>query len=136
MLASEVAQKAADLVREDVEQRRPWPHRMAAFFRPGRGLSVVAEESSEGSKSDRNAKRGIIRKLRPDMIRRMDDAPKLVNPSGWVTEGKAPSLRKAPAMRSSRADEGNVDPNDPHESPSLTESLKSSPGVATPSSGG
>lgn len=31
------------------------------------------------------------------MIRRMDDAPKPVNPSGWVSEGKAPSLRNVQA---------------------------------------
>jgi hypothetical protein len=29
------------------------------------------------------------RRLRPDMIRRVDDAPKLVNPSGWISEGQA-----------------------------------------------
>lgn len=97
---------------------------MVAFLRPGKGPSVVAEDNSEGSKSDRQSKSGIIRKLRPEMIRRMDDAPKLVNPSGWVTEGKAPSLRMAPTMRSrlSRAEEHNVDPvapNNPNGSPSL-----------------
>jgi len=37
-----------------------------------------AEEHSEKEKK---------KKLRTDMIRRMDDAPKLVNPSGWISEG-------------------------------------------------
>ncbi|KAK7472408.1 hypothetical protein VKT23_000522 [Stygiomarasmius scandens] len=37
-----------------------------------------AEERSEKEKK---------KKLRTDMIRRMDDAPKLVNPSGWISEG-------------------------------------------------
>jgi len=35
----------------------------------------------------------MIHKLRTDMIRRVDDAPKLVNPSGWVT-GKASVLTR------------------------------------------
>ncbi|KAI0079232.1 hypothetical protein K474DRAFT_1659278 [Panus rudis PR-1116 ss-1] len=30
-------------------------------------------------------------RVRPDMIRRMDDAPKLVNPSGWISEGHQPT---------------------------------------------
>ena len=28
-----------------------------------------------------------VPRVRPEMIRRMDDAPKLVNPSGWISEG-------------------------------------------------
>ncbi|KXN87472.1 Low-affinity potassium transport protein [Leucoagaricus sp. SymC.cos] len=119
------------------EQRAPWSSRMAALLRPGRrGLSVVAEESSNGSKSDRRTRRGIIRKLRPDMIRRMDDAPKLVNPSGWVTEGKAPSLRKVSILPSTDAD-GAVDQL--HGSPELEpsgESLESSTEPSTPGSNG
>ena len=30
---------------------------------------------------------GFAKRVRTDMIRRMDDAPKLVNPSGWISEG-------------------------------------------------
>lgn len=104
ILVSEVAQKAANILREDKERQEPWPHRMLARLRPGRGLSVVAEESSEGSTPDqRSTGNGIIRKLRPDMIRRMDDAPKPVNPSGWVTEDKAPSLRNGTSVRPTRS---------------------------------
>ncbi|CAL1711435.1 unnamed protein product [Somion occarium] len=35
-------------------------------------------------------------RVRPDMIRRMDDAPKLVNPSGWISEGARPNTSREP----------------------------------------
>ncbi|OBZ69793.1 hypothetical protein A0H81_10406 [Grifola frondosa] len=34
-------------------------------------------------------------RLRPDMIRRMNDAPKLVDPSGWISEGQSESGGRA-----------------------------------------
>lgn len=68
----------------------PWPNRIATLLRPGQGLSVVTEETRSERHSD-EPKRGIIRRLRPDMIRRMDDAPKLINPSGWISEGGPPA---------------------------------------------
>lgn len=34
-------------------------------------------------------RRRALRRLRPDMIRRVDDVPKLVNPSGSISEGQA-----------------------------------------------
>ncbi|KAJ3899619.1 cation transport protein-domain-containing protein [Lentinula edodes] len=47
-------------------------------------LPMTRQDSSEsfGEKGRKTSK-----KLRTDMIRRMDDAPKLVNPSGWISEG-------------------------------------------------
>ena len=44
--------------------------------------------SSPSSASNTGGQRSP-RKLRPDMIRRIDDAPRLVNPSGWISEGEA-----------------------------------------------
>lgn len=34
------------------------------------------------------------KKLRTDMIRRMDAPPKLVNPSGWISEGATTPLKR------------------------------------------
>lgn len=34
------------------------------------------------------------RRLRPDMIRRIDDKPKLINPSGWISEGRMPTAQE------------------------------------------
>ncbi|KAJ3993863.1 cation transport protein-domain-containing protein [Lentinula boryana] len=48
------------------------------------GLPITRQDSTEssGEKGHKTSK-----KLRTDMIRRMDDAPQLVNPSGWISEG-------------------------------------------------
>ncbi len=123
ILASEAVQKASSILRQGKEKQRPWPHRMLARLRPGRGLSVVAEDSPEGSTPDRRSPgNGIIRKLRPDMIRRMDDAPKPINPSGWVTEDKVPPLRIAASRstrsRSSRGEDQNLDSSSQPQRPS------------------
>lgn len=67
-------------------QRNSWSHRVSTLLSK-RSLDVTHIEKKE-------KKKGIIRKLRPDMIRRMDDAPKLVNPSGYaVPLEKAPTLQ-------------------------------------------
>lgn len=39
-------------------------------------------------------------KLRTDMIRRMDEAPKLVNPSGWISDGPPETTSPTSALRS------------------------------------
>jgi hypothetical protein len=90
----------------DEKQQHLWSDRTTTIPRPG--ILVVAEESSERSKSDRPIKRAIIQKLGPDMIRRMDYAPMPVNPSGWVTEGKPPSLRST-CSRTSEVKDQTVD---------------------------
>ncbi|KAG1846591.1 cation transport protein-domain-containing protein [Suillus subalutaceus] len=63
------------------------------FFRRKTGLSTVPEDSASGDA--RTAPRDSAKKLRPDMIRRMDGQPKPVNPSGRITEigeqGQGPS---------------------------------------------
>ncbi|TRM69077.1 cation transport protein-domain-containing protein [Schizophyllum amplum] len=57
--------------------------------------------TSKSSDSKKDKKGGIVRKLKPDMIRRMDDAPQLVNPSGWISDAvpikKAQTLQLHPA---------------------------------------
>lgn len=87
------ARSAPHLVDEEQfqrQERRPWSNWMTTLFHPGQ---IVPEESQDGSDFDRYPKRSIIKKLRPDMIRRMDDAPKLVDPSGWITAGNASASR-------------------------------------------
>ncbi|KAJ3511772.1 hypothetical protein NLJ89_g3904 [Agrocybe chaxingu] len=85
------AEKAAKMVERAEKENKPWPHRIKAFF-TGRSVDVVDEELARTESP--NSRSSVIRKLRPDMIRRMDDAPKLINPSGWVTEGRPPSLKQ------------------------------------------
>jgi hypothetical protein len=79
----------AERVNALADAERPttiWPNRIATFLRHGGAdLSVVAEANeATGNIEKKQKKQGIIRKLRPDMIRRMDDAPRLINPSGFA----------------------------------------------------
>lgn len=76
-----------------------WPRRLATLLRVAPHLSTVPESGLDDNdehelerEHERKAKHSPLRKLRPDMIRRMDDAPKLVNPSGWIS-GAVPTKR-------------------------------------------
>lgn len=46
-----------------------------------------------------DTQRKLFRKLHPDMIRRVDGAPKLVNPSGSIIEGAGPASVLSPNPR-------------------------------------
>lgn len=59
---------------------QPWYSR----FIPGRRKRTVENDETSDDASDHKAS---IKRLRTDMIRRMDDAPKLVDPNGFVSEG-------------------------------------------------
>ncbi|KAG2038690.1 cation transport protein-domain-containing protein [Suillus americanus] len=59
------------------------------FFRRKTGLSTVPDDSASGDPRTDSTK-----KLRPDMIRRMDGQPKPVNPSGWITESDAVPMKR------------------------------------------
>ncbi|KAF8891820.1 cation transport protein-domain-containing protein [Infundibulicybe gibba] len=111
IIEAATSRKVGGAVADAEKNSQPWPTRFVTFLRQGRGLSVVAEDSKEGS-AESERKGGILRKLRPDMIRRMDDAPKLVNPSGWISEGKA-----MPARRSSMAQSRHESNRHPSSSP-------------------
>lgn len=85
-----------------------WTGRIGTFMQRSTALSVVQEEDATVTQrkeprkdQKKEQKKGIIQKLRPDMIRRMDDAPKLVNPSGWISDGPAEPLKKAPSAQPS-----------------------------------
>ena len=66
----------------------PWGKRWAEFVvKPKLGTVVEATHSSD---SGEERGRSLAGRLRPDMIRRMDDAPKLINPSGFISEGHTP----------------------------------------------
>jgi hypothetical protein len=69
----------------------PWHQRLGRLFHHRKDMSSVgdtSETSSDGTIPKRlQRKQSLIKKLRTDMIRRIDDAPKLVNPSGWISEG-------------------------------------------------
>ena len=66
--------------------RHTFAWRVTSLLRRRGGLSPVQEEcaSEDGWFRQRETE---SRKLRTDMIRRMDEPPRRVDPSGWVTEG-------------------------------------------------
>lgn len=90
-----------------------WPRRIASLFRNRRHehLSEVTKVSLEekGGHHDRNGS-PIPKKLNTHMIRRVNDAPRLVNPSGWVSEGHAVPQIKSGTLQL---------PQDPNRNPSV-----------------
>lgn len=78
-------EKAVGVLVNPKKRSASWSSRIATFLRPG-GLSMVAR--SNGVDRDMEKKGGIIQNLRPDMIRRMDEAPKRINPSGFAVPMK------------------------------------------------
>ncbi|KAH0588815.1 hypothetical protein H2248_004615 [Termitomyces sp. 'cryptogamus'] len=66
-----------------------WSHRVSTLLSK-KHLDVVDVKK-------RDKKNGIFQKLRPDMIRRMDDAPKRVNPSGHTVP-----LEKTPTVQNTK----------------------------------
>jgi hypothetical protein len=100
-------------------KHRSWSRRVLSVFRLK--LSVVEEENVE-----RKTDRDVEGKVRTDMIRRVNDAPKPINPSGRVVE-KVP-LRETLANDVSGGRNENLDAVDSDRSsrsPSLVESLAS-----------
>jgi hypothetical protein len=96
IVAAEMASRAAQKLDSTSEVAvRAWPHRLTTLFRRRPALSTVVE-ATEDEEEHRNKgpRGGIIEKLRPDMIRRMDDAPKLVDPNGWISEGQTIPLNQ------------------------------------------
>lgn len=97
VLKAAVARKDAQAPEDSAKRRNSWSNRIHTYVHSGKKLSVVAEEPLQAKKKvEREESKGFIGKLRPDMIRRMDDAPKLVNPSGTVSEGTPLAIRKIP----------------------------------------
>ncbi|KAH8115409.1 cation transport protein-domain-containing protein [Phellopilus nigrolimitatus] len=62
---------------------------------PGATDSHGKDEKGRGGDGDGKKKPGIfnrktLRNLRTDMIRRMDDAPRPIDPNGWITQPQSP----------------------------------------------
>ncbi|KAG7091120.1 hypothetical protein E1B28_010174 [Marasmius oreades] len=84
-----------------------WSNRVAALFGLGRKKSRTANEKtihSEKPEKERHGSGGLAHRVRPDMIRRVDDAPKLVNPSGWISEGDRIPMKRNATIQSTTQD--------------------------------
>ncbi|KAJ7686542.1 cation transport protein-domain-containing protein [Mycena rosella] len=118
------AAKAKAIAIGDAEKAPPpWTKRISTLVSRKTVLSAVEETSREGSLNEKPKKKGFMHKLRPDMIRRMDHPPQLVNPSGWISEGAHTPRPRSPEQEE---EEERVEE---HERPRLkfTETLVSSP---------
>jgi hypothetical protein len=97
VLEAAVARRDAQTAEDSAKKRNSWQNRLHTYVHSGKKLSVLAEEPLQGKKKvEKEESKGFIGKVRPDMIRRMDDPPKLVNPSGTVSEGTLLSIREVP----------------------------------------
>ncbi|KAH9944580.1 TrkH-domain-containing protein [Amylocystis lapponica] len=86
-MESRAASRFSSKVGEPVEVKFiPWWRRALELMKPGKDLDATAVGDSDDVVPPEH-NRSQPSRLRPDMIRRMDDAPKLVNPSGWISEG-------------------------------------------------
>ncbi|THH06536.1 hypothetical protein EW145_g4017 [Phellinidium pouzarii] len=108
-----LAKKCEHIIEAELEKRRAivengantdykstWGKRLTRAFTLNAQSSRVEERGSDGQgegeadekKRARISNKKALHKLSPDMIRRMDDAPKPVDPNGWVTE--RPAVRR------------------------------------------
>ncbi|KAG6920213.1 hypothetical protein DXG01_004982 [Tephrocybe rancida] len=72
--------------------------RVSTLLRPGRAehfdhVIDASHHNGSGELKEKEKEKGIMQRLRPDMIRRMDDEPKRINPSGHAV-----SLKKTPTL--------------------------------------
>lgn len=98
IIQAEAARRAVSKARQpqSSELARPaFGWRVTSLLRRRTGLSPVAEgySSEEGSSTPRG-REAYHKKVRTDMIRRMDAPPRPVNPSGWISEGLTSPLRR------------------------------------------
>lgn len=83
---------------DEVERKQegPWKYHVTRLFRRGRGR--VKSKTGKGSSTPESEipRRGESHnKLSANMIRRMDNAPQLVDPSGYISEGRSPRPEEA-----------------------------------------
>jgi len=70
-------------------RRRWWRTPFSTLLHRSNTLHDESDNETDSSKENQKNRR-----VRPDMIRRIDDKPKLVNPSGWISEGRMPTARE------------------------------------------
>ena len=70
-------------------RRRWWRNQISSLFHRSTTLHDESDDETDSSKENHKNRR-----VRPDMIRRIDDKPKLINPSGWISEGRMPTARE------------------------------------------
>ena len=64
-----------------------WPSCISTLIH-GRGKRAVLDSSGVGSCQEERNGPDCLRRVRPDMIRRVDEEPRLINPSGFAVPSK------------------------------------------------
>ncbi|KAF9268582.1 TrkH-domain-containing protein [Marasmius fiardii PR-910] len=108
IIAASTSRIAVPITDHD-HHRSIWSSQITALFKSGRQKSSTTNENtvhSEKHEKERHggSSNGMAHRLRPDMIRRMDDAPKLVNPSGWISEGDRIPMKRNTTIQSTTQD--------------------------------
>ena len=67
-------------------RRRWWKSPISTLLHRSATLHDESDHETDSTRSSKKNHKN--RRVRPDMIRRIDDKPKLVNPSGWISEGR------------------------------------------------
>ncbi|KAG6828526.1 hypothetical protein H0H92_007654 [Tricholoma furcatifolium] len=88
------AEKHAEEVLAPPKQKTSrWFDRVSTLLRGTRSAHSNSTALSQSNAHDeKSAKRGIMQKLHPDMIRRVDDEPKRINPSGHAVPSRKESV--------------------------------------------
>ncbi|KAF8070723.1 cation transport protein-domain-containing protein [Lyophyllum atratum] len=95
VLKANAERKAAETLANPERRPPTWPNRVSGFLRRVRTDVPILPEVPEAFR-DEEKKKDVNQKLRPDMIRRMDDEPKRIDPSGFpVAPKKASTVHAA-----------------------------------------
>lgn len=107
---------------DEVERKQegPWKYHLTHLFRRGRrrveSKTVKGPSTPESESPRRNGESHS--KLSAHMIRRMDNAPQLVDPSGYISEGRSPRPEEASGQiidSTITTSPSNMDASPPHQ---------------------
>jgi len=77
-------------------RRRWWKSPISTLLHRSPTLHDESDHETDSTRSSKKNHKN--RRVRPDMIRRIDDKPKLVNPSGWISEGRTLTTQRGGHM--------------------------------------
>ncbi|KAF9650993.1 TrkH-domain-containing protein [Thelephora ganbajun] len=97
--------------------RRWWKTPISSLLH--RTTTLHDESGDETDSSPSSKENHKNRRVRPDMIRRLDDKPKLINPSGWISKGRMPAAQEGPAESGSTRPRSSIREQEPTHSASV-----------------
>ncbi|ESK97349.1 potassium transporter [Moniliophthora roreri MCA 2997] len=104
IIRSAAARESVAVPFTEERKNTKWPRRLISFFYRERGIPIMKEDTQSDHDEKERANGGSTKRVRTDMIRRMDDAPKLVNPSGWISEGDRIPMKRNATIQSTSQD--------------------------------